>query len=301
MRLLVFLLIGIGLSTQLFAQEIIPLYTDSIPNARPCSEQQKETMHDKILIVEKVTVPTLTVFLPEKNKSNGTAVLICPGGGYAVLAAGHEGADIAKLFTENGVAAFVLRYRLPNDNCMSNKMFVPLMDAQQSLYLIKQHAGEWNIDTSKIGIMGFSAGGHLASTVGTHWQAVLPSLHGIELRPAFMILGYPVISFRDSITHVGSRTNLIGEHPDEKWIHYFSNEEQVTPRTPPAFMVLASNDKAVIPANSILFYNALLKNNVPAEMHIYQAGGHGFGLNNSSTQDKWFNSCLNWMRTNKWL
>jgi len=289
------------------AQKIIPLYESAVPNSKPCDIKQKEFIDttwnkDGILIVSNITNPTITVFEAPKEKRNGTAVLICPGGGYGIVAAGHEGADVAKAFNEYGVTAFVLRYRLPNDAYMTNKSFVPLMDAQQALYYIRTHAKEYGIADNKIGIAGFSAGGHLASTVGTHFNdAVRPELKGFNLRPDFMILGYPVISFDDSIGHIGSRDALINKNPDQKLLHYFSNEEQVTTQTPPTFLVHASDDDAVKVANSVLFYEALIKNKVPAELHVYEHGGHGFGLNNSTTQDQWFERCINWMRSNKWL
>ena len=288
------------------AQKEIPLYQGIIPGSIPCNIPEHsfiDTSWNKngILIIEKVTTPTLTIYLPPKEKQNGTAVLICPGGGYSIIAAGHEGIDVAKAFNEIGVTAFVLKYRIPNDACMNNKMFMPLQDAQQAIYLIRKNAKEYGIDTSKLGIMGFSAGGHLASTAGTHFTSVRKEISGENLRPDFMILGYPVISFSDSIGHIGSRNNLIGKNADAKWIHYFSNEEQVTSNTPPTFLVHASDDDAVNPENSIRFYQALLKNKVVAELHLYQNGGHGFGLNNPTTNDKWFERCINWMKANKFI
>lgn len=289
------------------AQKVIPLYEGAIPNAKACDVKQTEIVDttwskEGILIVHGITVPTITVFEAPKEKRNGTAVLICPGGGYGIVAAGHEGNDFAKAFNAVGVTAFVLRYRLPNDACMENKSFVPLMDAQQALYLIRKNAKQYGIDENKVGIMGFSAGGHLASTVGTHFtDPVRKELAAANLRPDFMILGYPVISFADSIGHIGSRDALINKNPDQKLLHYFSNEEQATAKTPPTFLVHASDDDAVKVANSIMFYEALIKNKVPAELHIYEKGGHGFGMNNPTTQDKWFERCVNWMKANKWL
>jgi acetyl esterase/lipase len=251
------------------------------------------------LIVDKIIKPTLTIYEAPKEKRNGTAVVICPGGAYAVLAASHEGSDVAKVFNEAGITAFVLRYRLPNDECMINKAFVPLMDAQQAIYFVRTHAKEYNIDTNKIGIMGFSAGGHLASSAGTHFnQPVRKELAGANLRPDFMLLIYPVISFNDSIGHIGSRDNLIGKDPDQKLVHLFSNEEQITAQTPPTFLVHASDDNAVNPENSIRFYQALLKNKVPAELHLYEHGGHGFGLHNTTTTENWFADCLAWLKEN---
>src|SRR6476620_2460328 len=291
-------------STQLKAQQVIPLYDGEIPNAKPCSEVDHEfidTSWNKngILIVDKITKPTLTIYEAPKDKKNGVAVIICPGGGYSVLAAGHEGADVAKAFNNVGVTAFVLRYRLPKDECMTNKSFVPLMDAQQALYLVRKNAKQYGIDPNKIGIMGFSAGGHLASTVGTHFnEPVRQELTGANLRPDFMMLIYPVITFNGSIAHIGSRDNLIGKNPDKKLLHLFSNEEQVTAQTPPTFLVHASDDDGVNPENSIAFYEALLKYKVLAELHLYEHGGHGFGLHNTTTTEDWFASCLAWLKEN---
>jgi acetyl esterase/lipase len=292
-------------SNLLKAQQVIPLYDGEIPNAKPCSETDHEfidTSWNKngILIVDKIPKPTLTIYEAPSDKRNGVAVIICPGGGYAVLAAGHEGANVAKAFNEAGVTAFVLRYRLPTDECMTNKSFVPLMDAQQALYLARKNAKEYGINPKKIGIMGFSAGGHLASTAGTHFnQPVRKELAGENLRPDFLLLIYPVISFNESIGHIGSRDNLIGKNPDENLLHLFSNEEQVTAQTPPTFLVHASDDDGVNPDNSIVFYQMLLKHKVPAELHLYEHGGHGFGLHNPTTKEDWFQTCINWMKTNK--
>jgi len=285
------------------AQQVVPLYTENVPNSKPCREKDHEfidTSWNKngLLIVDHITKPTLMIY-EAKEKRNGTAVIICPGGGYGVLAAGHEGSDVAKVFNDVGVTAFVLRYRLPKDDCMIDKSFVPLMDAQQAIWFVRSHAKQYGISPDKIGIMGFSAGGHLASTAGTHFTAVRKELANDNLRPDFMILIYPVISFNDSIGHIGSRDNLLGKNPDKKLIELFSNERQVTSQTPPTFLVHASDDDGVRPENSIRFYLALLNNKVPAELHLYEHGGHGFGLHNPSTKEDWFKACVEWMRTNK--
>ena len=206
---------------------------------------------------------------------------------------------VAKVFNDAGVTVFVLRYRLPRDECMNQKEYVPLMDAQQAMYFVRNRAQQYHIDPNKIGIMGFSAGGHLASTVGTHFDPVRKELANANVRPDFMVLVYPVISFNEEIGHMGSRDNLLGKVPDKKLVHLFSNEEQVTPRTPPTFLVHASDDDGVNPENSIRFYQALLKNKVPAELHLYEHGGHGFGLHNTTTTEDWFKSCINWMKANK--
>jgi acetyl esterase/lipase len=290
----------------LSAQQVIALYDGKVPNAKPCNEKDHEFIDTSwakpgILVVDHITKPTLTVFEPTEEKRNGTAVIICPGGGYSILAAGHEGADVAKVFNDAGVTAFVLRYRLPKDECMSDKEYVPLMDAQQAMYFVRNHAQQYHIDPDKIGIMGFSAGGHLASTVGTHFDPVRKELANANVRPDFMILIYPVISFNEEIGHMGSRDNLLGKSADKKLVHLFSNEEQVTARTPLTFLVHASDDDGVNPENSIRFYQALLKNKVPAEIHLYEHGGHGFGLHNTTTTEDWFKSCIDWMKANKLL
>ncbi|MFD2285827.1 alpha/beta hydrolase [Pedobacter petrophilus] len=273
------------------------MYTSSIPGAKSSSVIEKiETTADGKVQVTGVTVPTLTMYLPEKEKANGAAIIICPGGGYGFLAMSLEGYSSAQEFQKMGIAAFVLKYRLPNDNIMENKETGPLQDAQQAIKLIRSQAKKWNIDTAKVGVIGFSAGGHLASTLGTHFdRPVVPNLSSVSLRPNFMMLLYPVISFDQTIAHLGSRTKLIGNSPTAAMINTYSNETQVTPQTPPTFIVHASNDGWVKVDNSLIFYQALLKNKVPVEMHLYTKGGHGFGLNNNSTKDLWIDRCHNWL------
>ena len=285
-----------------FAQKTIPLYNNGIPNSKPSPNEEKTVTENGILIVSKISVPTLTIFLPPKEKANGTAVIICPGGGYGINAIGHEGYDVAKVFNQMGVAAFVVKYRIPNEATMINKEIGPLQDAQEAIKIVRMRAGEWNLNNNRIGIMGFSAGGHLASTAGTHFNnAVIDNKENTNLRPDFMILIYPVISFRDSIGHMGSRNNLIGKEAAKDKIDFYSNELQVNEKTPPTFLVHASDDDGVNPNNSVVFYQALIKNKVPAELHIYQNGGHGFGLKNKTTNDKWIERCKNWMAANGWL
>lgn len=283
------------------AQTVIPLYPDKIPNSIPSGITEVKTTRSDGIGYGKVSEPTLQIFLPEKGKATRAAVVICPGGGYTHLAYTKEGTQIAQEFNKMGVAAFVLKYRLPSDETMKDKTIGPLQDAQQAIKMVRQRAAEWNIDTGKVGICGFSAGGHLAASAGTHFnQAVIENKENISLRPDFMILGYPVISMTDSLTHKGSQQNLLGKNPSQKDILRFSNELQVTPRTPPTFLVQAEDDKTVKVENSLYFYEALLRNHVQAEMHIYPKGGHGFGLNNSSTPDKWIERLQNWMKSNGW-
>jgi acetyl esterase/lipase len=244
----------------------------------------------------------LTVFLPQTQNAARSSVIICPGGGYSILAVDHEGYDVAKALNEMGVAAFVLKYRLPDDACMTNKEQVPLMDAQQAIKVVRENAAKWKIDANKVGVMGFSAGGHLASTFGTHFnQPVGGNPRSISVRPDFMVLLYPVISFNDSIGHMGSKNNLIGKNASPAMVHNFSNEEQVTPQTPPTFLVHAVDDNVVPVANSIKFLEALQRNKVPVEMHLYQSGGHGFGMHNKTTKEEWMVSLKNWFFTNGFL
>ena len=280
----------------------IHLYDGKIPNSKVYSVEEKWEESGGILRVSEISKPTLTPYLLSKDKANGTAVIIFPGGGYRINAIGHEGFDIAKKLNEWGVTAFVLKYRIPNDAAMENKEIGPLQDAQRAIQLVRERAAEWNINPDRIGIMGFSAGGHLASTAGTHFEkAVIENPKKINLRPDFMILGYPVISFDSEIMHGGSRENLLGKNPVQEKIYEYSNERQVTAKTPPTFLVHASDDQAVQPENSIRFYQALVKNKVPAELHIYQAGGHGFGLHNKTTTDNWMERLQSWLKANGWL
>jgi acetyl esterase/lipase len=284
-----------------YAQEkAIPLYPNGIPNTKPTPATYVEK-NDKSNNDEWVTMvsnPTLTPFIPEKGIANGTAILIFPGGGYGGLSMDKEGYRIAKEFNKIGVTAFVVKYRLPSDDIMVDKTIGPLQDAQQAVYMVRKHAAEWGVKTDKIGIIGFSAGGHLASTEGTHFdKLVIENKDDISVRPDFMVLLYPVITF-GPLAHVGSRENLIGKTPPKTQVQLYSNEKQVTANTPPTFLVHAEDDNAVPVQNTLMFYEALLNAKVKAEMHIFQAGGHGFGLNNPTSKDKWFDWCKNWLDEN---
>ena len=286
------------------AQKVIPLYPGKVPNS-VIGVKNEESVEDKpnsFYLIKNVTQPTLTIYAPKTVKPNGTSVIICPGGGYTVLAAKHEGLDVAKMFNDIGVTAFVLKYRIPSDKTMVDKTIGPLQDAQQAIKYVREHAAELNLRVNQIGILGFSAGGHLASTAGTHFDTpVISNDNKTSFRPDFMILIYPVISFIDSIGHMGSRDNLLGKTPSPEQIKLYSNELQVTSKTPPTFLVHAQDDGAVKVDNSILFYQALTKNKVVSEMYLYQKGGHGFGLNNPTSSTSWFTLCSNWMNGNGWL
>lgn len=284
------------------SQTIIPLYPDKIPNSKPSKNEESSETIGGILRISKVSVPTLSIYLPAKEKATGTAVIICPGGGYSILAAGHEGVDVAKKFNEMGIAAFVLKYRIPNSETMVDPSIGPLQDAQQAIKLVRDGAAKWGIKTNHIGIMGFSAGGHLAATAGTHFEkSVITNTQNTSLRPDFMLLIYPVISFMEDKVHLGSRNQLIGENPSQEKVALYSNELQVTTNTAPTFLVHASDDDAVKPENSIAFYLALIKNHIPAEMHIYQNSGHGFGMNLKNENEHWTERCKNWLDGNGWL
>lgn len=299
MRSLLFsMLLATALPNLALAQEIVKLWPDgAIPNAIAGAQiaEKSETDANGILRISNVSVPTLTVYLPPKDKATGAAVMICPGGGYGILAASHEGSDVARWFNEMGVAAFVLKYRLPNPAIMTNQQEVPLMDAMQGLTLIRKEAARYGIDANKIGVMGFSAGGHLASTLATHFNKGPKASE--QAKPNFAILLYPVITFGEK-AHGGSRNNLLGKLASSpEMVAYYSNELQVTAQTPPTFLVHAEDDKAVPVENSIDFYLACLKSGVPAEMHLYPSGGHGFGLRTAKfgSLNSWPDACKAWL------
>ncbi len=283
------------------SQEEMPLYK-KVPNNKSSVKKETSVTTDGVERISKVSDPTLTKYVPTVTSTSRTAVIICPGGGYRILAVNKEGSDVAKALNEWGITAFVLKYRLPDDTIMKDKSIGPLQDAQRAIQLVRENANSWNIDPDKIGIMGFSAGGHLAATASTHFnKPVIDNPVGISLRPDFSLLIYPVISFTDSLAHMGSRNNLIGADAGQERIIEYSNEMQAGTQTPPAFLVHAGDDKTVKVANSIRYYEALLRNNVPAELHIYPKGGHGFGMNNRTTPDKWMERLRNWLQSNNYL
>jgi acetyl esterase/lipase len=228
-------------------------------------------------------------------------VLVCPGGGYSILAAEHEGSDLAVWFQQRGIAAFVLKYRLPNPAAMTTQHEVPLMDAMQAMKLIRQNAAKYKIEANKLGVMGFSAGGHLAATLSTHFNKGAGASEAA--RPDFSILLYPVITFNSSLAHGGSRDNLLGAAKSDELIRYYSNELQVDATTPPAFLVHAQDDTGVPVENSIEYYLALRKNKVPAELHLYPRGGHGFALrtDGKGSVASWPLAMENWLRANGWM
>lgn len=261
--------------------KIIPLWEGDPPNYQETGEVTIWDTSD-IVRVRNVQMPDMAVFLPSKKNATGEAVIICPGGGYHILAYDWEGSDIARWFNSKGIAAVVLKYRLPIS--ASNKIphKSPLMDAQRAMRLVRHHAGQWNIDPLKVGIMGFSAGGHLASTLSTHYDAGDPDnadpVERQSCRPDYSILIYPVISFDSEVSHSGSARALLGENPDEEMLRFFSNDLQVNDNTPPAILIHSQDDKSVPIENSIRYYKALVENGISSEIHTYPYGGHGYSL-----------------------
>lgn len=302
MKHVFFFVFSLFIAMEVNAQQVIPLYNGAIPGAKTAPADYKETSisgTDGVVRVSKVTDPSLIAYIPAKP--NGTAVIICPGGGYGILAIDKEGTNVAKKFNEIGITAFVLKYRLPSDLIMNDKSMGPLQDAMQAIYLVRKNASVWGVNPAKIGVMGFSAGGHLAASLSVHYNDMkVQNQENVSLRPDFSLLIYPVITF-GNYTHAGSVKNLVGEAPTDAQRRYFSSELHINAQTPKTFLVHANNDGSVPVKNSLAYDEALAKNKVPAEMHIYQEGGHGFGLNNTTTKENWFETLKNWMIANKLL
>ena len=274
------------------AQEIINLYPGAIPNAKPSGVKESFTSG----MFRGVTTPTLEIYLPEKEKATGAAIVICPGGGYSVVVYQGEGVSTAKEFAKNGIAAFVLKYRLPDDSTMIDKTIGPLQDAQQAIKTVRENASKWAVDPNKIGIMGFSAGGHLASTEATHFKKpLIENSNNTSLRPDFQIVVYPVISMQDQLTHRDSRTQLLGKNPSKALIDDYSNELQVDANTPPTYITHAADDKVVDVDNAINYFEKLRHSNVIVEMHIYPKGGHGFVFRHEG----WMDPLYRWMKDTK--
>ncbi|MDR2917590.1 MAG: alpha/beta hydrolase [Tannerella sp.] len=267
------------------AQKVIRLWEGDPPTSNGITEN--ESVGEGSSSITNVSVPQLAIYLPEKVNKTGMAVVICPGGGYSGLAYDHEGIMVAKWFNEEGITAFILKYRMPNKH-----KDIPLSDVQQAIRYVREHATEYGIDVSKIGVCGFSAGGHLASAASNHF-----AISGISTRPDFSILFYPVITMTE-FTHIGSRNNLLGENPSSTDIYIFSNEKQVNVNTPPTILLLSDDDKVVLPENSIWYYEALKRNNIPAAMYIFPSGGHGWGFRESYKYHKQMADLLSeWLKS----
>ncbi|MEN8202750.1 MAG: alpha/beta hydrolase [Bacteroidota bacterium] len=280
-KLLIIVNILMAMATGYAQNSIVPLWENDPPNYREMGEVTIWDTSD-IVRIRNVQHPDIAVFLPSKKNASGEAVVICPGGGYHILAYDWEGSDIARWLNSEGIAAFVLKYRLPGAKSNITPHLSPLMDAQRAMRLVRLHAKKWNVDPGKIGIMGFSAGGHLASTLSTHFDTGDPSstdpVEQQSCRPDFSILMYPVITFTEEFMHRGSREALLGEDPDPELVRHFSSELQVTSDTPPAILIHSEDDEAVPVENSLAYYKALRKSKVTSELHIYPFGGHGYSL-----------------------
>lgn len=288
------ILILISVSSVIFSQDLkIKVWPDGAPNDNGM-KLPEEIMEGNRL--RNISEAEMFFYFPEKTQNTGAAIVICPGGGYVIEAMEHEGHQVAKWLAGKGITGIVLKYRLPYGNNL-----VPLTDAQQAIRIVRLRAAEWNINTEKIGIAGSSAGGHLASTAGTKFdngnKNSFDRFQKISSRPDFMLLLYPVISFNESFGHMGSKKNLIGEVAKPDLIEIYSNELHVTESTPPTFLILSDDDKAVPSRNSIEFYLALKRNNVPAEMHIFAKGGHGYGISKrNQSADQWPELFYQWLK-----
>ena len=290
----IFFLLIILLNLSCKAQQVIPLYTGTAPGSLPVVDietSSKSSSGNGRSFIINVTQPTITVYLPKKINASGTAVIICPGGGYARLSIEDGGYEAGKALAEEGIVAIVLKYRTWRDSIYSDFKKVPLQDLQQAINLVYSNAAKWTIDTTHIGLLGFSAGGHLAAMAATTFE---------KRKPSFTVLIYPVISFLDSLTSTtsNSRSNLLGKHiPEEDKIIY-SPELHITKATPPAFIVHAEDDKTSLVGNSIAYYKGLVANKIPVELLLYKKGGHGFALYNKAEDKYWMPEAIKWLTQN---
>lgn len=278
----IFFSILLSVATMLSAQNTfeLPLWPAGAPNSNGLTGTEEDLEGGR---VANVITPSITVY--KADKPNGVAIIMCPGGGYARLAMNHEGHDMAPWLNAQGITYIVLKYRMPNGHYE-----VPLSDAEQAIRLVRQHAKEWNIRPDRIGIMGASAGGHLAASLATLYSSN-------ETRPDFQILFYPVISMVSGVTHGGSRQNLLGNNPSQELEDKYTLEKQVNERTPQAFIMLSADDGAVPPANGIHYFEALLQHQVPATLHVYPTGGHGWGFRDAFTYKRqWTGELEKWLR-----
>jgi acetyl esterase/lipase len=283
---------------RLLAQDTLDLYSGKpVPNAL---QGKLAALPSKPApgMVYRVIRPSLDIYLPAEGTATGAAVIVCPGGSYKVLTYAGEGIATAKAFAKRGVTAFVLKYRLPDDAITSNKTIAPLQDAQRAIKIVREGAANWHLDAHKIGVIGFSAGGHLASTLATHYrQPLIENTNNTSLRPDFLVLVYPVISMQDTLTHADSRRNLLGNNPTEELKRQYSNNLQVDAETPPTYITHAADDKLVDVDNSVVFFESLRHHKVPVEMHIYPKGGHGFIFG----MPDWTTPLFTWMQKANWM
>ncbi len=280
------------MNTSQISAQYLPLYK-KIPNY--IAAPNEEAVSDNgVYIISKVSVPAYTFFSAGEEGAPKPCVVICPGGGYGILASQHEGTDVANYFNSIGVHAVVLKYRIPSSAHQVDKKYAPLQDAQKAIQLVRRNARKWNVDPAKVGIMGFSAGGHLAASLASHYQDKQIK-SSFSLRPDFQILIYPVISF-GKFTHKGSRNNLLGKDTTAQYIDYFSNELQVNAKTPKAFLVHAKNDMAVPIENSWMYRDALKKYGIPVQLFEFEKGGHGFGMVNTTSEIAWPSKLTEWLK-----
>lgn len=292
------------IATNVFSQnKIIEVWKDRVPGSIENTNYKQIVDSTYYIKLRNISKPTIEVYPASDDNNSGTAMVVCPGGGYYGVSFINEGIEVAKWLNKLGITAVVLHYRLPNDAIMKDKSIAPLQDGQEAIRIVRRNAKQWGIDPHKIGIMGFSAGGHLASTVATHFdEKVYNSIDSTSARPDFSVLIYPVISMDSAITHAGSRENLLGKQPSSEMVKHFSNELQVTANTPSAFMVHSMDDGVVPVENSIDYALAMKKNNVSCELHLYERGGHGYGLGYSkNTESTWTESCRKWLEVNGYI
>ncbi len=276
-----------------------PLYKNKIPNFIKAADEESDSRNGEIYFITKVSIPGYLFFSAGESDTVKPCVIICPGGGYGGLASAHEGTDVAKFLNSIGVHALVLKYRIPSATHQVDKQYAPLQDVQQAMFMIRKNAKRWRIDPSKVGIMGFSAGGHLASSLAVHYDKPMLSFRQtFSLRPDFQVLIYPVISF-GKFTHQGSKINLLGVDPSETLIRFFSNELHVNAQTPKAFLVHAIDDEAVPIENAEQYHAALRSNGIVSELLRYEKGGHGFGLTNKTSELNWTDALTSWLKSNK--
>lgn len=284
-----------------FSQEtILPIYENHISCNSFDKIESNLTIGEKS---KKIKTPQLWYYPTSVPKKEVAAVLVIPGGGYKNLSLEHEGIKVAEWLNKIGISAFVLRYRTPHWEPKPCKTKVALLDAQRALQIIAENAKKWNIDNAKIGIIGFSAGGHLAATLSNHFDfnSLEKSVDKKSYRPSFCILVYPVISMKDKLTHLGSKYSLLGSSPTDEEVHFFSNELQIsTEKTPPTLLIHAIDDAVVIPENSILYHKALQENKIPTRLHLMDKGGHGFGIKNTvAPTNSWLKITKEWLKNQR--
>ncbi|WNC69170.1 alpha/beta hydrolase [Thalassotalea nanhaiensis] len=301
-RLILVCLYPLLVCCNVLAQQPSPLWQEeNIPNYQNNSAKEVVVERD-IISIQNVQSATIEVYLPSNKNANSMAVLILPGGGYNSVSYDWEGTDYAKWFNSQGIAAFVLKYRMPQAESVLTSHKAPIQDAQRAIRYIRHNALKFNVDKNKVGVIGSSAGGHLASTLATHFTSsyyqAKDAIDNENVRPDFLMLIYPIVSMKNGVTHQGSRNKLLGKQPSFELIQRFSNETRVTENTPPTFIIHSGNDKAVPVENSIRMYQALVKHQVEATLHVFPDGGHGYGLGLSKSEaPNWTGLASKWLQS----